>query len=154
MNRAGVTLIELMVSLTIAALVLSVGYGAFANALDRRDGAFAAVEATADAATIRTTLLTWLKGARVPPEASRPVFRGSDGVDGMHPDDELLFLTGGITPLGPGLATIRLWIDGDPDTPASGLMAEVTRWLGTDRTTLNLVPGAEGLDIRYRSAVL
>jgi prepilin-type N-terminal cleavage/methylation domain-containing protein len=154
MNRAGVTLIELIVSLTITATLFAVGYSAFGTALDRREAALRSLETETRAASIRASLQGWLQGARVPPQTSRPVFSGADGFHENAQDDELVFLTSAPTPLGRGFATVRLWVDRDPDTPEIGLVAEITRWLGTDRIRMELAPEVEGLDVRYRSRVL
>lgn len=154
MKRAGVTLIELVVALTITAAVFTVGYGALALAMDRREAAVAALDRDLRAASVRSSLQAWLTDVRLTAESSRPVFNGADGIHQDLPDDELVFLTSAPTPLGAGLTLVRLFIDRDPDTPETGLVADLGAWLGTARARVALVPEAVGLDVHYRSRLL
>ena len=154
MRRAGVTLIELVVALTITLAVFTVGYGAFGLAIDRREAAVAALDRDLRAASVRSSLQSWLTGIRLTAESSRPVFNGADGVYQGLPDDELIFLTSAPTPLGDGLALVRLFVDRDHDSAETGLVAEVGAWLGTARVRVTLVPDAVGLDVHYRSRLL
>lgn len=154
MTRAGVTLIELVVGLTIAAMVLSAAYAGLATALDRREIAVAAVETDLAATAIRASLRSWLESSRVPGESSEPLFSGGDGTYDGLPDDRLSFVTAAATPLGSALTAVVLYIDRDPETPEQGLVAAFSDWLGTRRSLVELVPGANALNVRYRSALL
>lgn len=154
MRRAGVTLIELAVGLTIGATVLSAAYRALAVALDRREIALAAVEEDLAAVAVRTSLRSWLESARVPAESSDPLFSGADGAYEGLPDDRLSFVTSASTPLGSALTSVVLYVDRDPETPEEGLVAVFAEWLGTRRVRLELLSDAVGLEVRYRSALL
>lgn len=154
MRRAGVTLIELVVALTLAAAVFTAGYGAVTVVLDRRDAASETLAEDLAAAAVRSTLLEWLSAISLPPGSTHPVFNGMDGIHEGRADDELTFLTSAATPLGDGVATVRLHIDRNDRTTDTGLVAEISRWLGTARMRVVLVPDADGLDVRYRSRLL
>lgn len=154
MRRAGVTLIELVVALTITLTVFTAGYGALGVVIDGRERAVAALDQDLRAASVRTSLQAWLSGVRLTAESSRPVFNGADGVHQGLPDDEVVFLTSAPTPLGGGLAVVRLYVDRDPGTPETGLVADIGAWLGTARARVSLVPDAVGLDVQYRSHLL
>lgn len=154
MNRRGVTLIELVVGLTIAAAVLTAAYAALATALDRREAAVEAVNADLVAVAVRQSLRAWLESARVPGESSTPLFSGADGIHEDLADDHLSFVTSGSTPLGAGMTSVVLYVDRDPETAEQGLVASFSEWLGTRRSRLELVPDAVALEVRYRSDLL
>lgn len=153
LSRSGMTLIELLVGLAITGMILAAGYGAFAAAVDHRHRAAGAAEDVVRAAAIRATLVSWLAGARLTADEGGPEFRGIDGVQGSHDDDDLSFLTTAPTSLGPAHTLVRLYIDRDNDTPERGLTAEMVEWRGTRAERVELIPQATALDIRYLSSV-
>ncbi len=145
------TLLELVVGLTVTALVLAAGFGAVAMLGDRRAAAAEVVREDARAAAVRWTLTDWLAGARLTVEQSGPAFRGLDGTRDDLPDDELSFLTTARTPLGERETVVRLFVDRDPATPERGLTAELIEWPGQAARRLEIEPKAAGLDARYRT---
>ncbi len=147
------TLLEIVVALAIAGAVVAAGYAAFASITDHRRRADGATETVARAAAIRESLRGWIAGARLSPEESGPPFRGIDGVHRDHPDDVVAFLTSAPTPLGGGLAILRLGIDRDDETPERGLVVELAEWRGAAATRVEIEPRAVGLDIRYLSGL-
>ena len=151
-GRAGMTLLELLVGLTITGLVLAAGYAALASVADHRRRASEAAEEVARAAAVRRTLTAWLAGARLEPFQGGPEFRGVDGTDGAHDDDELSFLTA--VPIGArAYPTIRLYVDRDEKTPERGLVAEVGEWRRPESERVVLMPEATGLEVRYLSGI-
>jgi len=154
MKRAGVTLIELVVGLTIASVALGAAYAGLATALDQRESATDAVAADLEAVAIREAIRTWLEGARVPGESSTPLFSGADATYEGLDDDRLSFVTSASTPLGSGLTNVALYIDRDPDTPEDGLVAALSQWMGSASQRIGLIPGATSLEVRFRSDVL
>lgn len=154
MRRNGVTLIELVVALTIGSVLLAAAYAGMGTALDRREAALATVEDDLEAAATRASLRAWLEGARVVSESSVRAFSGIDGVYEGFDDDRISFLTSSMTPLGSGWTRVTLYVDRDPETVQRGLVADLTAWLGTKRTRVELAPDATGLEVRYRSDVL
>jgi len=150
-SRAGMTLLELLVGLTITGMALAAGYGALATTLDQRERAVRATEGVEAAARVRRTLIAWVAGARLEPDASGPEFQGIDAEEGAWPDDELSFLTSASTPLGPARTVVRLGIDHDPRTPERGLVADLREWRGTRAQRVELIPQARGLELRFLS---
>lgn len=154
MNERGLTLIELLVAMTIAGLALAAGYGMLTTLLDNRERFREATYETARASALRTTLISWLEGARVTGDASGPRYRGIDGRSDDIPNDEIRFLTSADTPLGSAETIVHLYIDRDPDTSASGLVARFSEYLGTATATRELAPEVAGLEAEYFSRVL
>ena len=154
MNRRGMTLLELIVGLTVTAMVISAGMGAVAMLADRRQAAAELMRAESRAAAARQALVGWLAGARLTADDGGPSFRGLDGVRDDLPDDELSFLTTARTPLGQGEAVVRIYLDRDDATPEEGLTAEFAEWRGLETRRVELDPRVRGLDIRYVSRVL
>lgn len=155
MNDDGLTLVELLVSMTIAGVALAAGYGMLTTLLDNRERVTAASERTGRASAMRYSLVSWLEGARVARDAAGPRYRGIDGSsDDDLPDDELTFLTSAQTPLETAETIVRLYIDRDEVTPEHGLTAEFTEYPGTKSLTLELVPEVDGLNADYLSRVL
>ncbi len=154
MNRAGLTLIELVVALTITGLAMAAGYGALGAIVDNRRGVDAASAAVARATAERGMLESWLAGAHLTVEEGGPAFRGLDGVSGDSADDELTVLTNAPTPIGAGETILRIYVDRDERTLERGLTAAFVEWRGTATRPLEIDPRVTGLDIRYRSSLL
>jgi len=154
MNRAGLTLIELVVALAISGLAMAAGYGALGAIVDHRRRVEEGNVAVARAAAERGMLASWLAGAHLTVEEGGPSFRGLDGVSGDSADDELTVLTTAATPLGAGETILRLYVDRDERTPEHGLTAVFTEWRGTATARQELDRRVTGLGIRYRSSLL
>jgi len=153
-SRAGMTLLELVVGLTITGLALSAGFGALAALGDRRQRMDVTMDAAAHAALVRAELVSWLGGAHLLAEEGGPSFRGLDGVRDRLPDDGISFLTTAPTPLGTGETVVRLFVDHDSATPQRGLTAEFLEWRGSSVSRLQLEPEVVALDVRYLSGVM
>jgi prepilin-type N-terminal cleavage/methylation domain-containing protein len=154
MSRAGLTLIELIVALTITGLAMAAGYGALGSAVDQRRRLLEASAAVASAAAERGMLITWLAGTHLTVEEGGPAFRGLDGVSGESADDELTVLTNAPTPLGTGETLLRLYVARDARTPEHGLTAALVDWRGGPTTRVEIDSRVTGLEIRYRSSLL
>lgn len=156
-DRQGMTLLELVVALTITGIAVSVGYAAFATALDHRARAEAVLAEDLRAANLRRMLGEWLAGARLTLEEG-PGFRGLDGSYGMGPvaeaDDMLTILTTAPTPIAAAQVVLSLRIDRDSLTPATGLVADLRPWPSGVGKTVELSAEVHGLDIRYFSIPL
>jgi type II secretory pathway pseudopilin PulG len=149
-----VTLVELVVGLTVASALLAAGYAGLTTALDRREAAVTVLEADLEALATRSALREWLEGTRMVSESNAPLFSGADALYEDISDDQISFLTTGLTPLGTRIASVRVFVDRDPETPETGLVADFAAWLGTERIRMELLPEATGLEVRYRSALL
>jgi len=147
--RRGMTLLELIVGLTVTALVLTTGFAAAAAIGDRRGQLETAMDAVARQATARAEIMSWVSGATLLADEGGPQFRGLDGV---RQDAQLTFLTTSPTPLGAGNVIVRLYVDRDDATPERGLTVAFAEWRGTATTRIELDPRVQGLDIRYLSS--
>ena len=150
--RAGFTLVEVMVGLTVASLALLAGMSALGFVSDRSRHAEDATLAAVGGATQRALLYDWLAGAR---------FRASTGehFEGLPDDrggelmDVLMFPTTARTPLDVPLSVVMLYIDVDPATPERGLVAEISGPpVTSEPQRMELVPQAGRIRIRYLSA--
>ena len=147
--RAGFTLIELIVGLTVASLALSAGFAALTFVRERGDHAEEAARVGVAGATQRALLMDWLENAR----GRTPAGEQFEGIDQEKEDkqrDMLLLPTTAATPLEGPFTLVGLYIDDDPETPERGLVAELTGpILGQTERRMELVPQADVMRIRY-----
>lgn len=146
MNRAGMTLIEVLVGLVIVALVLAAGYGALASVIDAKEHAAKSVNPATRAASARDVLAGWIAGARVTGKIGDPTFAG---VDRGPAWDELTFLTTSAPPFSRSQTLVRLYLHVGGEPPDTGLVAELREWRGDRSARVLLVPGAIGFNARY-----
>lgn len=149
--RAGMTLIEVVVALSIAGMAIAAGYGALASVVDHRGRLGAAAAADIRHAAIRRTVIEWLSSARLLTDEPGVTFRGLDGTRDLA-DDELIFLT--VAGFARERSRVRLYVDHDEATPERGFTAEVTLWPQGTTRRVELEPRAVGLDIRYYSRLM
>jgi prepilin-type N-terminal cleavage/methylation domain-containing protein len=151
------TLIELIVALTITGLALSSGYSAYATLADRRIIADQRADAVVHAAAIRSTLVSWLAGARLTIEEDDIVFRSVGGtrqtLTGELPDNDLTFFTSAGTPVGNHGTIIHLFVEHD-SAGEHGLIAELSEWRGHQHVRIQLDSATAGLDVSLLSSVL
>jgi len=156
--RRGVTVLELMIGLTLVALVASIGTATLSlfarEERLRRDATDDLVRELA----IRRTIVAWLEGAH----ASRATSNGSAGAGFQLIDktqhgrdtDVLAFTTTAPTPLGTGETTVALYVDADERTPEVGLTAELTSWPSGPSTRLQLDSTVVAMNVRCLTALL
>jgi prepilin-type N-terminal cleavage/methylation domain-containing protein len=148
-GRAGFTLVEVMVGLTVAALALAAGFVALGAVHDRGEHAAEASRAAVAGAAQRALLVEWLAGARQA-APSGEMFEGAREDAAGEPVDLLLFPTTARTPAGGMNSVVLLYIDHDADTPERGLVAEVTGSTpGQPPRRVELVPEAVHMRVRY-----
>lgn len=154
--RAGMTLIELIVALTITGLALGSGYSAYATLADRRVLADHEADVTARAAAIRSTLIAWLAGARLTVEEDDIVFRSVDvhrSLDVSLPDNDLTFFTSARTPVGNSGSIVHLYVEHDT-AGARGFVADLSDRRGRSHTRIQIDASVAGLDVALLSGVL
>lgn len=152
--RAGMTLLELVIALAVAATAMAAGYAALASMIDHRDRVVHATETIARGTAERWMLESWLTGARLTPEGSIS-FRGLDGETRDHlSDDELTFLTTAPTPLGASETVVHLAVERDSQPPNRGLVADLTEWNGLAARRVVIDSAVAGLSLRYITGVL
>jgi prepilin-type N-terminal cleavage/methylation domain-containing protein len=147
--RAGFTLLEVTVGLTVAALALAAGFAALGFVGERAQHADEATVAVLEAASTRQLLADWLAGARLRAGNGVDAFQGLNVEYESLPDDILLFPTTSKSHLRAPETVVRLYIDRDDETPERGLVAELTSQRGLDSRRVELVPGAIGLELRF-----
>jgi prepilin-type N-terminal cleavage/methylation domain-containing protein len=152
-RRAGFTLVELLVGLTVASLALAAGFATLSFVHDRGQQSEAATRVAVAGATQRALLMDLLANARLRAPAGEQ-FEGIDQEEDGLERDLLMFPTTAETPLDGPFTVVRLLIDTDPETPEVGLVAELTGVvLGAEPRRMELVPEAQSLSIRYLSGV-
>ena len=152
--RRGFTLLELVIALSISAIAVTTGYGAFAFLVDQRGVTERATRETMRSWGTRETLTEWLAGARLDPQGALATeFKGLRGTHNNLADDELTFLTTAATVLGDGESIVHLYIARDAGGASRGLAADLELWHGARRTTVLLDSTVAGLELAYRSSV-
>jgi len=155
--RWGMTLIELIVALTITGVALGSGYSAYATLADRRILADHQADAIARAAAIRSTLASWIAGARLTVEEDDIVFRSVGGtrhsLASALPDDDFTFFTSARTPVGNHGTIVHLFVNHD-STSEHGLIAELSEWAGERHSRIQIDSTVAGLDVKVLSTVL
>ena len=151
-GEAGLTLLELVVGILITSIAVAGGYASFAALIDHRGRVEAATDRVVRGNSTRTQLATWLASAKLSPEKLEPTFRGLDGSLDRRPDDVLEFETTAPT-LDAAVIRIRIAIDRDPDTPETGLVAELTLPEGGRSERIVLAAEAESFDVHFLGRV-
>jgi prepilin-type N-terminal cleavage/methylation domain-containing protein len=147
--RAGFTLVELLVGLTVASLALLAGMSTIGFVSDRSTHAEEVARVAIGGATQRAMLFDWLNNAQLTaPTGER--FEGMEEDLGGLPTDLLMVPTTARTPLAGSVTAVGLYIDIDPETPEQGLVAEMTGMVaGVEVYRMELVPQAGRLHLRY-----
>ncbi len=148
----GMTLLELVVGILITSIAIAGGYAAFAALIDHRGRVEGATDGMVRASTTRTEIAIWLASAKLSPEKLEPTFRGLDGSRDRRPDDVLEFATTAPV-LDAAVTKVRIAIDRDPDTPETGLVAELSTPDGGHPERIELDPAAESFDVHFLGRV-
>ena len=160
--RAGMTLLEVIVALTVAGAALSAGAAVLGFLTDQQNRTGAQSITSANA--VRSTMRTWTSEARLSTEGDAE-FRGTpEGFklgatmraarDESH-EDELTFVTVAPTEMAPSGTRVHFHILKNSDsTQVHGLVAELTPWRRTGTpVVVSLAPGAIGFRARYRASL-
>lgn len=140
--RAGMTLMELVIGLAITGMMAAAGAGAFASMIDHRRGIREASVSTERAAALREMIHSWLVAGTVQIQqgggprgltrgiaaGARAQTRGGNNIAAVSTaqasGDEVSFTTTALNPSLLAAVRIRLYIDGDDNTPEKGLTIE------------------------------
>jgi prepilin-type N-terminal cleavage/methylation domain-containing protein len=145
-SRAGMTLLELVISLVITGLMATTGAAAFASIIDHRHAIVQATMTTERASALRATVHSWLASGTILVQSGGLPQTGGRGrsatttlqttspgsstssvqsvTAAAASGDELDFTTLAPNPSNSVEATMRLFIDGDASTPETGLTLE------------------------------
>jgi type II secretory pathway pseudopilin PulG len=145
--RAGMTLMELVIGITITGLMALAGAGAFASIIDHRKVIRESTVATERASALRDMLRGWISSGQVqiqqgggPRGLTRTAIGMTNGqmtatqyaaarnplaaAAAQAAGDELVFTTNDLNPSMLPNVRIRLYIDADANTPETGLTME------------------------------
>jgi prepilin-type N-terminal cleavage/methylation domain-containing protein len=141
--RGGMTLMELVIGLAITGMMAAAGAGAFASIIDHRRDIREASVSTERAAALREMIHSWIVAGTVqiqqgggPRGLTRGIAggvaggqsRGGNNVAAVSTaqaiGDEVSFTTTALNPSLLAAVRIRLYIDGDNNTPEKGLTIE------------------------------
>ena len=140
-RRGGMTLMELVIGLAITGMMAAAGAAAFTSIIDHRAAIRDASRATERAAAFREMLSSWIHGGTIQiqrgggPRVGRTAVAATAGRAGTTSStaavsqaqavgDELAFTTTALNPSLLGNVRIRLYVDGDANTPETGLTIE------------------------------
>ena len=147
--RGGFTLLEVLVGLSVAALVLLAGMAALGTVSEHAGHAETATIDAVAGASQRALLVDWLSSARNRAPTGEQFEGLQQDLDGVM-QDLLFFPTTARTPLDEPYTVVGLYIDVDPETPERGLVAEMTGSRITDEPRrFEIVPEAASMHIRY-----
>jgi prepilin-type N-terminal cleavage/methylation domain-containing protein len=145
--RAGMTLMELVIALVITGMIAGIGAAAFDSVLDNRASATVATHAVTRAAATRALLVSWMSSARFSSDAQRPP--SATTLNLGEDDDALVVFVNTPTPIDYTEAVVHLFIDRDPATTESGLVAEMQSLEAATMVRTELDSTVTGLLVEY-----
>ena len=145
--RAGMTLMELVIALLITGMIAAIGAAAFDSVLDNRASAAVATHAVTRAAATRAQLVSWLSSGRFSSDATRPPSAATLNLG--EDDDALVVIVNTPTPIDYTEAVVHLFIDRDPETTESGLVAEMQSLEAATMVSTELDSSVTGLLVEY-----
>jgi type II secretory pathway pseudopilin PulG len=138
--RAGMTLMELVIGLAITGMMAVAGAGAFASIIDHRKTVRESSAATERGSALRETIRSWIIAGTIQIQIGGGPRGLTRGVGAAAPSrgasstaavsaaqaigDEITFTTQAVNPSMLANVRMRLYIDGDANTPEHGLCVE------------------------------
>jgi prepilin-type N-terminal cleavage/methylation domain-containing protein len=135
--RPGMTLMELIVAIALTGMMAAAGAATFSSIIDHRRVIRESTVATERAAALREMLRTWIAAGTIQvQQGGGPRGRASTVRVSARPGmavgvtaaaatgDELTLVTSAMTPTPAASTRIRLFVDGDENTPEHGLSME------------------------------
>ena len=126
--RRAMTLLELVASLVITAMIAAGGAAAFASLIDHRRMVRGVSVATERTWALRQTLRSWITSGQIQIQIAGGPQGLTNTMAAVSPaaaiGDEITFTTQAVNPSSLPNARIRLYVDGDASTPERGLCIE------------------------------
>jgi prepilin-type N-terminal cleavage/methylation domain-containing protein len=135
--RRGMTLMELVVAIALTGMMAAAGAATFASIIDHRRVIKESTVATERAAALREMIRTWIVSSSIQiqqgggPRGFSSTMRTSPSANStgaitaaLAAGDEVTFTTSAMTPTPSSNTRVRLFVDGDPNTPEKGLTIE------------------------------
>ncbi len=145
--RHGTTLIELLVALTISAIVLVAGYGLVAQ-MNRISVEQETWRSTVHAANLRSDIIRWFAQSRTDFAGDVFPFVGSAGAT-----PEIHGLLTAAEPYVGRPVLARLFVDDDPKTARSGLLAAFSDPIYGNTRVVELDESVTSMTVRYLSII-
>ncbi|HEY4217920.1 MAG TPA: prepilin-type N-terminal cleavage/methylation domain-containing protein [Gemmatimonadaceae bacterium] len=141
-SRTGMTLMELVIALAITGMMAAAGTSAFGSIVDHRRTIRDASTSTERAAALREMLISWITAGNIriqagglpgglsraattrAPSTTSTTSSTASVTAAQGSADELSFTTQAVNPSFTGNVTMRLYVDGDANTPEKGLSIE------------------------------
>jgi prepilin-type N-terminal cleavage/methylation domain-containing protein len=136
--RRGMTLMELVVAIALTGMMAAAGAATFSSIIDHRRVIRESTVSTERAAALREMIRTWIAASSILIQqgggprgltsnartSARPGMATSGVTAAATTGDEVTFTTSAMTPTPSSNTRVRLFVDGDPNTPESGLTIE------------------------------
>lgn len=135
--RRGMTLMEMVVAIALTGMMAAAGAATFSSIIDHRRVIRESTVQTERAAALREMIRTWIAASSIlVQQGGGPRGLGSTARISQRPGatsgvtaaaqtgDEITFTTSAITPTPTPNTRVRLFVDGDPNTPETGLTME------------------------------
>jgi prepilin-type N-terminal cleavage/methylation domain-containing protein len=162
-TRRGMTLMELVVAIALTGMMAAAGAATFASIIDHRRVIRESTVATERAAAMREMIRTWIVSSSLQiqqgggPRGMTSARAGRGGVTsatgGVIPatqtGDELTFTTSAMTPTPSSNTRVRLFVDGDPNTPETGLAIEYQGSNAAPIQRMQLDPAIGAMFVEY-----
>jgi prepilin-type N-terminal cleavage/methylation domain-containing protein len=137
-TRRGMTLMELVVAIALTGMMAAAGAATFSSIIDHRRVIRESTVSTERAAALREMIRTWIAASSILIQqgggprgltssariSARPGMATSGVTAAATTGDEVTFTTSAMTPTPSSNTRVRLFVDGDPNTPESGLTIE------------------------------
>jgi hypothetical protein len=151
-RNAGLTLVEVLVGVSIMALIFTGLATGVTRMLELHRSALEQVTATSAMAARRAALESWLANALVDPITPALAFETSERKDeNKAPRQQLRFVTGAARPFTSGTTRISLALDDESADPASrGLFADIQPLTSGSPIRVLLIPYAAAFEVRVK----
>lgn len=149
MNRAGMTLVEVTIALTLVAASVTGGYQLYRTAGSLSDRVDASLTELASEVAMRATISAWFRHPVV--GAGEAAFYGHDQTWLGIADDRLELWVRNPFPSVSELSRLELFVDRDDATPEEGLVASIASPPDWTERRLVLAPTVERLNLSFRT---